>query len=397
LKVSVAPELIQGEVPRAGASGLTTAEAIQRRAQFGPNEVTTDERFRVLRAGIAFSTNPLVLILRVASLISGLLGEVVNAGLIAAMIVLSVALNFVKVFRSEQAATRLKTLIAPTTTVLRDGKPIEIRVRDVVPGDVLVIRAGDLLPADATLLTRDGLSVDEAALTGESLPVEKRAGDPASERLFAGTSVVSGVGQALVTATGARTQFGAIARALVQKAPPTEFERGARGFGLVITRTVVGLVLLVFLTQALLRRDPLESLLFALALAVGLTPEFLPMIMTVTLARGAQQMAREKVIVKRLEAIENLGNMDVLCSDKTGTLTRGAVTLQRHVDPWGTESDAVLRCMGLYQQWPRDGCPQPAGRSHPGAQPPGDRDLHQARRTAARLPATARERARGRT
>ncbi|HEX8968673.1 MAG TPA: magnesium-translocating P-type ATPase [Chloroflexota bacterium] len=333
----------QPETSPAHFRGLTTAEAVQRLAQFGPNEVVTAERYRVLRAVIAFATNPLILILLTASLISGLLGEAFNASLIAAMVVLSVVLDFVQVFRSEQAATRLTRLIAPTTTVVRDGQPVDIRVREIVPGDLLEIRAGDLLPADATLLTADALSVDEAALTGESLPVEKRGGDPAGNRLFAGTSVVSGIGQALVTTTGGHTQFGAIARALVEKAPPTEYERGARAFGLVIMRTVVGLVLLVFLTQALLRRDPLESLLFALALAVGLTPEFLPMIMTVTLARGAQQMARGKVIVKRLEAIENLGNMDVLCSDKTGTLTRGAVTLLRHVDAWGTESEAVLR------------------------------------------------------
>src|SRR5262249_19152027 len=163
------------------------------------------------------------------------------------------------------------------------------------------------------------------------------------EDVYAGTSIVSGVGNAIVTATGARTQFGAIARALVEKAPPTEYERGVHSFGVIIMRTVIGLVLLVFLTQALLRRDPLESLLFAPGLGVGLTPEFLPMIITVTLGQGAQRMARGKVIVKRLEAIENLGTMDVLCTDKTGTLTRGAVELEHHVDPWGNESELPLR------------------------------------------------------
>ena len=160
---------------------------------------------------------------------------------------------------------------------------------------------------------------------------------------IAGTSIVSGIGQARVTATGARTQFGAIAQALVEKAPPTEYERGARSFGLIIMRTVVGLVIFVFLVSALLHHDPLESLLFALALAVGLTPEFLPMIMTVTLGAGAQRMAQGKVIVKRLEAIENLGTMDVLCSDKTGTLTLGALSLQSAVDALGNPSEDVLR------------------------------------------------------
>src|SRR5260370_1237550 len=171
-----------------------------------------------------------------------------------------------------------------------------------------------------------------------SMPVEKEARDGHSALLFAGTSVVSGMGQALVTATGSKTQFGVIARALVEKAPPTEYERGARSFGYVIMRTVLGLVFFVFLVNALLHRESLESLLFALALAVGLTPELLPMIMTVTLGQGAMRMAREKVIVKRLEAIENLGNMDILCSDKTGTLTLGAVNLQAHVDVAGGEA-----------------------------------------------------------
>ena len=212
-----------------------------------------------------------------------------------------------------------------------------------MPGDQLQVRAGDLVPADAHLVTITTLTVDEAALTGESLPVEKHPSDGHAAKLFAGTSVVSGMGQAVVTATGASTQFGAIARALVEKAPPTEYERGARAFGYVITRTVLGLVFFVFLVNALLHRDPLESLLFALALAVGLTPEFLPMIMTVTLGQGAMRMATEKVIVKRLEAIENLGNMEILCSDKTGTLTQGSVSVDSFVDAWGAKSEAVLR------------------------------------------------------
>jgi Mg2+-importing ATPase len=320
--------------------GLTATEAAHRLDQFGPNEVDTARRFGVLRSGLAFLLNPLVLILLAASLISGLLGEAVNAALIILMVLLSVALDFFQVFRSEQAASKLRSLVAPTTAVWRDGQLQEIPARTVVPGDVMEVRAGDLIAADADVVTATTLTVDEAALTGESLPIEKGAGRGA--QLFAGTSVVSGVGRALVTATGARTQFGAIARALVEKAPPTEFERGTRHFGFLIMRTVVALVVFVFLVNALLRRDPLESFLFALALAVGLTPEFLPMIITVTLSAGAQRMAQGKVIVKRLAAIENLGNMDVLCSDKTGTLTRGQLTLQAWVDAAGQPSKNVL-------------------------------------------------------
>jgi Mg2+-importing ATPase len=324
--------------------GLSSEEAAARLDQYGPNEVESGRRFRVLREGLGLLGNPLVLILLVAALVSGFLGEPLDAAIIVIVVLLSVGLDFFQVFRSDQAATRLKSLVALTTSVIRDGRQADIPVREVVPGDIIVLRAGALLPADATLLSPEALTVDEAALTGESLPVEKRGlADSKQALLFAGTSVVSGIGQAEVTATGAKTQFGAIAHALVQRAPPTEFERGARSFGFLITRTVFGLVLFVFLVNALRQQPPLDSLLFALALAVGLTPEFLPMIMTVTLSQGAQHMAKEKVIVRRLEAIENLGNMDILCSDKTGTLTRGSVVVQAHVDAWGHDSPGVMQ------------------------------------------------------
>ncbi len=328
---------------RAPSEGLSSVEAARRLAEHGPNEVEAGPRFRLTRTFVGLIANPLVLILLAASLVSALLGEAVNATLISLMVLLSIALDFFQVYRSEQAASQLRRLVTPTCRVRRDGQSREIPVREVVPGDLVQLRAGDLVPADATLTASTTLTLDEAALTGESLPVEKRPNAEPDKLLYAGTSVVSGVGEAVVTATGPRTQFGAIARALVEKAPPTEFERGARSFGYVIMRTVVGLVLVVLLVNALLHRDPVESFLFALALAVGLTPEFLPMIMTVTLAQGAQRMARGKVIVKRLAAIENLGNMDVLCSDKTGTLTRGAVVLHESVDAWGKRSAEALR------------------------------------------------------
>src|SRR6266700_532346 len=295
--------------------GLTAADAARRLLEFGPNQMETGGRFRQLRTGLGLLANPLVLILLAASVVSGIVGEALSAGIIVTVVLLSVGLDFFQSFRSEQAATRLQGLVALTARVWRAGKLVDIPVREVVPGDILELRAGGLLPADANLLLAVTLSVDQAALTGESLPVEKRVSKGPDGQLFAGTSVVSGTGRAEVTQTGARTQFGAIAHALVEKAPPTEYERGARSFGLLIMRTVVGLVLLVFLISAVLHHDALQSLLFALALAVGLTPEFLPMIITVTLAAGAQRMAQGKVIVKRLQAIENLGTMDVLCSD----------------------------------------------------------------------------------
>jgi Mg2+-importing ATPase len=320
------------------SQGLSADEAKRRLAQYGPNEVETGGRLWALRALLGFLLNPLVLILLVASLVSAALGEVTDATLITLMIVLSIGLDFAQVFRSQQAASRLQQLVAATSRVWRDGLLVEIPVRELVPGDDIEMRAGDLIPADATLQS-GALSVDEAALTGESLPVERRVGDP----LFAGTSVVSGVGQGSVTATGRTTQFGAIARSLLERAPPSEFERGIQHFGMLILRTVIGLVLFVLFVNAILRRDPFESFLFALALAVGLTPEFLPMIITVTLTQGALRMAPGHVIVKRLAAIENLGSMDVICSDKTGTLTQGKIVLEEHLDVYGKDSAAVLQ------------------------------------------------------
>jgi Mg2+-importing ATPase len=340
---SATPTRRQPAAPAERVPGLTSAQAAELLERYGPNTIEDGHRFRVLREGLALFTNPLVLILLLASIISGLLGDRVDAAIIVVIVLLSVALDFYQVYSSQQAAAQLKSMIAPTTTVWRDGHPTEIAVRAVVPGDVLELHGGDLLPADADLLTPQPLSVDEAVLTGESLPVTKRGGaDLPAGKLFAGTSIVSGMGQARVTATGARTQFGAIARSLVEKAPPTEFERGTRRFSLLITRTVSGLVLFVLLVNTVRHQDLLQSFLFALALAVGLTPEFLPMIVTITLSAGAQRMAKKKVIVRRLEAIENLGNMDILCSDKTGTLTRGTATVEAHVDAWGHESAAVL-------------------------------------------------------
>jgi Mg2+-importing ATPase len=236
--------------------------------------------------------------------------------------------------------------------VLRDGAAGEIPAREVVPGDVIQLAAGDLIPADARLLATKDLFVNEAALTGESLPREKHA-DPgstsdrslagAAAAIFRGTSVVSGLGAAVVVQTGTATELGQVAAHLAARPPETEFERGTRRFGFLILQLVVFLVLFVFLVNAVFRRQLLDSFLFAVALAVGLTPELLPMIVSLTLSSGAVRMARQKVIVKRLAAIENFGSMDILCSDKTGTLTLGTVTVARHVNLRGEEDETVIR------------------------------------------------------
>jgi len=332
--------------------GLTTEEARKGLSRYGPNEPTAVWRGATLQQMLVFLANPLVLILLVASIITAILGEVLNASIIITMIILSIALNFFQTFRSQRAVARLRAGVALTSTVLRDGTWAELPRAALVPGDVIRLSAGDLVPADARLIETNALHVQQAALTGESMPVEKRAHElaampsnaaDAENQVFLGTSVVSGTATALITVTGRATAFGDIAVRLATRPPETEFERGIRRFGMFIMRTVFFLVLFVFaISLPFHRQPPLESLLFAISLAVGLTPEFLPMITTVTLAQGASHMAKQKVIVKNLAAIQNFGSMDILCSDKTGTLTSGNTVLHECLDPLGHSSQRVL-------------------------------------------------------
>jgi Mg2+-importing ATPase len=330
---------------------LSRDEARRRLAEAGPNEPARAPRTAGLIQILLLLANPLVIILLVASAASAILGEGINASIIVLMVALSVVLNFVQTYRSHRVAERLRDAVAPTASALRDGTWTEIRRRELVPGDIVRLAAGDRVPADARLLEARDLHVQQAALTGESMPAEKDAVDievaprqraEARNVVFLGTSVVSGTATALVVATGAATAFGDIAARLSMRPPETEFERGTRQFALLIMRTVFFLVLFVLLAGALRHHAFLEALLFAVALAVGLTPEFLPMISAVTLSRGAAHMARQKVIVKHLEAIENFGSMDVLCSDKTGTLTSGDMVLDRCLDPFGQASERPL-------------------------------------------------------
>ena len=331
-------------------AGLSTTEARQRLVQYGPNEPVASRRTSGLVQILFLFINPLAIILLVASAISAAVGEVLNASIIALMVLLSAALNFIQTYRSQRAVERIRKEVAPTATVLRDGNWTEIARRELVTDDVIRLTAGDLVPADAWLFKVRDLHVQQAALTGESLPVEKEARDLHTipqdtsdvHKVFLGTSVVSGTGTALVMATGKNTAFGDIATRLATKPPETEFERGTRQFGLLIMKTTILLVLFVLLVSVVLHHNFLESLLFAVALAVGLTPEFLPMITTVTLGQGAVHMARKKVIVKHLEAMQNFGSIDVLCSDKTGTLTSGEMALDQHLDPFGTPSERVF-------------------------------------------------------
>jgi P-type Mg2+ transporter len=327
--------------------GLTSEEARSRLLAVGRNETSAAQRTTALAQLAREFTNPLVVILLAASIISMAAGEWVNSIIILVMVLLGVGLIFFQTYHSQQAVERLRKSVASTASVLRDGKWAELPNAEIVPDDVIRLTPGDLVPADARLLAADHLHVQESALTGESFPVEKRVA--ADEKclpenlVYMGTSVVSGSGTALVTATGFRTAFGDIAKRLAARPPETEFDRGTRQFGLLIMRTILFLVLFVFMVNAAFKRDAFESLLFAIALAVGLTPEFLPMITSVTLAQGAVHMARKKVIVKNLATMQNFGSIDVLCSDKTGTLTSGVLTLQDHVDAFGAPSEQAFR------------------------------------------------------
>ena len=337
-------QLNPGET-RAPIAGLTAQEAEARLDKFGPNEPATTQQHSFLSDLLHQFTNPLVLILIIAAVASAFLGDRVDAGIIGIIVLLSATIDLTQSYRSQQAIEQLRKQVAPTATVLRDGEWKEIQRRDVVPGDIVRLSAGDLVPADARLLAARDLYVLQASLTGESLPAEKEAtAEPASTKadacnmVFLGTSIVSGTATAEVVATGARTAFGDIAARLAARPEETAFDKGLRNLSKLLARTVLFLVLFLVIVSVARHRDALQSLLFAVALAVGLTPEFLPMITSVTLSKGAVAMARKKVIVKHLSAIENLGSLDVLCSDKTGTLTAGSMSLDRSLDPFGNPS-----------------------------------------------------------
>ncbi len=330
-------------------TGLTQQEAEAWLAQFGPNEPTAAHHHSFLSDLLHAFSNPLVLILIIAAIVSGFMGEAVDAGIIGVIVLLSAAIDVTQSYRSQSAMERLRDQVAPTASVLRGGEWKEIRRHDVVPGDIVRLTAGDLVPADARLLVARDLYVQQAALTGESLPCEKAAtGEPASPKaearnmVFLGTSVVSGTATAEVVATGPRTAFGDISARLAAHPEETAFDHGLRNFSQLLARTVLFLVIFLIVASIFRHRDPFQSLLFAVALAVGLTPEFMPMITSVTLSKGAVAMSRKKVIVKHLSAIQNLGSLDVLCSDKTGTLTAGTMSLDRSLDPFGNPSQRAL-------------------------------------------------------
>jgi len=320
-------------------SGLTADEAAARLKRCGPNTITTKRHFAGLRAFAARFTNPLVIILVLAAGLSFFVGDHVSSAIIIAIITVSVLLDFINTFRSEKAADALKNRIRLEATVRRDGHEVNVPTSELVVGDIVVLMVGSIIPADGKIISADGLFANESTLTGESFPQEKRT----DAVVFMGTSVASGQGLIEITATGPATKFNHIAVALDKAAGTTEFDHEIRDFSLLVVKITSFLVIFIFAVNIFFQHNLLDSLLFSLALAVGLTPELLPLIITLNLTKGSLEMARHGVIVKRLSAIQNFGSMDVLCTDKTGTLTEDRIVLVRSVDGQGTDSKEVYR------------------------------------------------------
>jgi len=332
------------------------SEAERRLLEFGPNQLQKTLQRTLLLQFLSHFRNPLVVVLLAASLLSAATGDVSGALIIAAIVALSVTLDFIQSHRAGLAAEKLALQVALTATVLRDGRAQEVLMAALVPGDVVLLAAGKLIPGDAHLVEAHDFFVNQAQLTGEAFPVEKVAAAPrvaaipaqgtwaldARDCVFLGSSVVSGTARAVIGRTGSATALGQIALELNKSAPPTAFELGTRQFGMLILRLTLALVLFTLLVNVALHRPLLESFMFAVALAVGLTPELLPMVVSITLTQGALRMAALRVIVKRPSAIQDMGAMDVLCTDKTGTLTEAHIRLEQHLDPQGQNSERVL-------------------------------------------------------
>jgi len=337
------------------SAGLSPDEAAGRLRQYGRNELREYASLSRLRVLWGQLRNPLLLLLVFAAAISALTGEWADSLIVLAVVFASVGVGYSREYSAQAAVAALRARVRTRCKVVRAASPEMISIEEVVPGDIVLLSAGSLVPADAVVIEAADCFVSQAVLTGESYPAEKRPGavapaTPLAGRtncVFMGTNVRSGTARCLVVCTGKATQFGAIAQRLTLRPPETEFDRGIRRFGYFVTVAMLVMVLVVFLAHMLRGRPPIETMLFAVALAVGLSPELLPAILSVNLARGAQTMARRGVLVRRLNAIENLGSMDILCTDKTGTLTEGVVSVEGAYDESGEKSDDVLR-LGAY-------------------------------------------------
>lgn len=332
-------------------TGLSEKDAEKRLAEFGKNEINTAKKKNFFADMFERFSSPLVVQLLVIALVSAIIGESLSSIIVGCMILLSVGLSYILDQRSNQEVEALGKRVQSRTYVLRDGVETEIKMSEVVPGDIVLMQAGAIVPADVRIISCKDFFVSESALTGESMPVEKNAqvsGDKNLSALelpnacFMGSSVTSGTAKALVIHTGTKTIFGSLSQKLSEKQEETSFDRGIRSFTWLMIRFMLILVSVVFCIVGITKGNWLEALLFSLSVAVGLTPEMLPMMVTVNLAKGALAMAKKKVIVKKLPAIQNLGSINILCTDKTGTLTQDRVFLEHHVDIIGNKSEEVL-------------------------------------------------------
>ncbi|WP_199720590.1 magnesium-translocating P-type ATPase [Stagnimonas aquatica] len=335
--------------------GLADAEAARRLARDGANRLVTTRQATALGLFLSQFKSPLVLILIAASLISLAAAEWIDASVVLVIVLGSTLLGFTQEYVAGNMIDKLRSKVTIHSSVLRDGQPQTLPSSQVAQGDVLLLSAGSLIPADGVVLAAKDLYVDQAVLTGETFPVEKQPGPTLAQAglaergncVYMGTNVRSGTARVLIVRTGKATVFGQIAGKLALRPPMTEFERGIQRFGYLLTRIMLTMVVAVLAINIFMDKPPIASLLFALALAVGLTPELLPAIVSITLSHGAKRMARLGVIVRRLNSIENLGSMDVLCTDKTGTLTAGVVELDGAYDELGQASREVLRLAGV--------------------------------------------------
>lgn len=331
--------------------GISTDEARKRLLKVGPNELKQSKRSSIFQLLIGQFTSPLVLILIFAAIVSIIAREWTDAIIVMLIVLASGLLSFVQEYRAGKAVEKLQAQVITKAVVQRDGRPVTIPADQIVPGDVVLLSAGSLIPADGVVLETNDFFVNQAVLTGESFPVEKKEGAVSedaelSERInvvYMGTNVRSGTAKVLIVKTGTDTMFGEIAERLKLRAPETEFEHGIRKFGILLTKIMSVLVLAVLVINIVLNKPPIDSLLFAIALAVGIAPELLPAIITINLSKGAQYMSKAGVIVRQLSSIENLGSMDTLCTDKTGTITVGVVNLSGAFDTKGQVSDEVMR------------------------------------------------------
>ncbi len=332
--------------------GLDSSQVEERRLKYGPNEVARRKRLGFIREILLRFKNPLVIQLLVIGGVSYAMGDLRAAAVVGFMVLLSVFLGYFQETRSSNAVEKLQAMVQTTCTVLRGGKETEVPMSELVPGDIVILTAGSLIPADLRLVSAKDFFVSQSALTGESLPIEKASvitGTSGKTNLdlanacFQGSNVLSGSARGLVVNTGSRTYFGSISQKLARQRVLTSFDKGMNAFTWLMIRFMIVMVGITFIIIGLTKHNWTEALLFGLAIAVGLTPEMLPMIVTVNLSKGALAMSRKKVIVKRLNSIQNFGAMDILCTDKTGTLTQDHIVLERYVDVTNRQSEDVLR------------------------------------------------------